>query len=203
MATVPTKQCFTDLNDVEWKITIDGEKIAVIKESTGLPVDARVVAAFEAVTGVTLTDEQKTAMEAYSGIDISEEDGSGVLKICTSGPRIVDVCWLLCKEQAESRGVTPKDFGAAMASGEVIEAAEKAFRAAVVNFTRPSRRAAMEAVWASQDSLTEEQVKQTVATTQDPEVKAKIHDAIKAHMDGAMNEVVKYLSPKKKDSPSG
>ena len=139
------------------------------------------------------------AIQEAMDINIGSEDGSGMLQVCENGVNIVRVCWIMCEEQAEKKEVTSKQFGEAMASGEVIEGAEKALRAALLGFTRPSRRSAITAVWESQDRLTAAMTVATVEKTSDPETQAMLVDAGKARMTETLAMVVKEL----KTFPSG
>jgi peptide subunit release factor RF-3 len=68
----------------------------------------------------------------------------GVLERLASDPvLLVDVIYVLCRDQANALGVTDEDFGAAMA-GDAIEHAVKAMLGAIVDFfPNPRERAAL------------------------------------------------------------
>ncbi len=133
------------------------------------------------------------AIHDAMAINIASEDGSGMLQICENGVNIVRACWIMCESQAEKKDITSKDFGEAMANGEVIEGAEKALRAALLDFIRPSRRSAITAVWQSQDQLTEAMTNATIEKTQDPKTLELLVNAGKARMTGTIAQVVKNL----------
>lgn len=129
-------------------------------------------------------------IEEATGFDIAAEDGSGLIQACAKGVSVVRVCWLICQKQAEAANVTAEAFGHAMASGEVIEGAEKALKQALTDFTRPSRRGALTAVLTSQERVTEETLAAYAAKVADPETRKQITDAVKAGMTDTLEQVV-------------
>ena len=124
-------------------------------------------------------------------LDISAEDGTGLIRCCQSGAMIVRACYLLCEEQLG--GMSPDAFGKAMASGDVIEAAEKAMREAVVFFTRPNRRATLTSVLLAQDNVTQKTMEALKVQVEDPATQALILDATKAKMTDVIGNIVQRL----------
>ena len=128
-------------------------------------------------------------------LDISAEDGTGLIRCCQSGAMIVRACYLLCEDQAVAQGVAPSAFGKLMASGDVIEGAEKALREAVLFFTRPKRRDGFTAVLAAQDRVTTGAMAELVERVSDPVMQAKILEASKAKMIDVFDNIVQRLGP--------
>jgi hypothetical protein len=126
-------------------------------------------------------------------LDISAEDGTGLIRCCQSGPLIVRACYLLCEEQLA--GMAPDAFGKAMASGDVIESAEKALREAVLFFTRPNRRATLTSVLQAQDQVTDKTMEALRTQVTDQATQAMIIDATKAKMTDVIDNIVKKLRP--------
>ena len=124
-------------------------------------------------------------------LDISAEDGTGLIRCCQSGPMIVRACYLLCEEQLG--GMSPEAFGKAMASGDVIEAAEKAIREAVVFFTRPNRRETLTSVLQAQDKVTTKTMEALRAQVEDQATQDMILDATKAKMLDVIGGIVQRL----------
>jgi hypothetical protein len=123
-------------------------------------------------------------------IDIAAEDGSGVIEACANGVLIVRACWILCQHQAKSANITAEQFGKAMAKGEVIEGAEAALRAALTDFTRPSRRDALTAVLQAQDRVETATRKQAVTQMTDPATEQAITEAFRAKMTDTIQAIV-------------
>lgn len=128
-------------------------------------------------------------IEQETGFDISPEDGSGLIEACVKGVTVVRICWFFCQKQAEAANVTDEAFGHAMASGEVIEGAEKALKQALTDFTRPSRRGVLTANLTTQERVTEETLAAYVAKVSDPETRKQIVDAAKAGMTDTLAEI--------------
>jgi hypothetical protein len=131
------------------------------------------------------------------GLDISAEDGTGLIRCCQSGVLIVRACYILCEEQLG--GMSPEAFGKAMASGDVVEKAEKALREAVVFFTRPSRRETLTSVLQAQDQVTLKTMEAIRTQVANQETQDMILDATKAKMTDVIGEIVKKLQAR----PSG
>ena len=137
-------------------------------------------------------------------LDITTEDGTGLIRCCQTGAMIVRACYILCEDQVKAEQVTPADFGKRMASGTVIEEAEKAIREAVLFFTRPKRRQTFTAVLEAQDKVTEATMQGLRERVEDPTTQAKIVDAAKAKMLDVVDNIVQRLGPSPrsaKDSP--
>lgn len=133
-------------------------------------------------------------------LDISSEDGTGLIRCCQSGALIVRACYILCEEQLG--GMSPEAFGKAMASGDVIERAEKAMQEAVVFFTRPRRRATLTSVLQAQDRVTERTMEAIRLQVADQGTQDMILDATKAKMTDMIGEIVKKLGAKPSGSPA-
>lgn len=107
---------------------------------------------------------------------------------------IVRACWFFCKDQAKAAHMTPEQFGKVMASGEVIEGAEKALRQALLDFTRPSRRSALTAVLDKEDEVQAKSREAVIAQVTDPATMARILDAQKARMTREIERIERIVS---------
>ena len=83
----------------------------------------------------------------------SDKPGDGLLFRLIADPvLLVDLLYVVCKDQADKEGVTDEQFGQAM-SGDVIDAASKAFLEELPDFTpsprdRARAKKVIEATWA-------------------------------------------------------
>jgi len=91
------------------------------------------------------------------GVDLLDPSGPGpgeeslLHKLIADPVLLVDVLYVVCKDQAEKAGVTDEQFGRAMA-GDVIDAATKAFLEELADFTpsprdRARARRVIDATW--------------------------------------------------------
>lgn len=108
---------FRDCHGRNWSIRVDVGAVKRVRSALG--VDLMQVA------------ERKT------------RDGGrepGVLERLASDPvLLVDVIYVLCRDQAQAAGVTDEEFGSAMA-GDALEAAVNAMLGAIVDFSRTLAR---------------------------------------------------------------
>jgi len=98
------------------------------------------------------------------GVDLMQVSGKGtgegrepsVLERLASDPvLLVDVIYVLCRDQAVAAGVSDEQFGAAMA-GDALDGAVKAMLAAIVDFfPNPRERAALKRVLSAAEAEAE------------------------------------------------
>ena len=88
-----------------------------------------------------ITGPKLAKVRESTGLQIATPSGEGTVAATADGEILTRVLWLLCGDQETEGGkVTPDQFGEAVASGEVFEAAREALKEAVVDFTPPSQR---------------------------------------------------------------
>ncbi len=128
--------------------------------------------AFKDTTGrawelvIDMTGRKKVL--ALTGVDLLklvEDAARGMGELLQDLGRLVDVLYVLCREQAHREGVSEEDFGRGF-SGDVLESAAEAFVEEWVNFTpNPKVRnnlrkmfAKSRTAWAQAVSLAEEEI---------------------------------------------
>ncbi len=90
---------------------------------------------------IRLTGPKLAKVREAPGITLATPSGEGAVSATADGEILTRVLWLLCGDQeSEGAKVTPDQFGEAVASGEVFEAAREALKVAIVDFTPPSQR---------------------------------------------------------------
>lgn len=87
---------------------------------------------------IRLTGPAIAKVREATGITLADPSGQGAVAACADGEILTRVLWLLCGDHEPK--LTPEQFGEAVASGEVFEAAREAMQAAIVDFTPPSQR---------------------------------------------------------------
>lgn len=76
---------------------------------------------------------------------VNYQDGKALLAIHDSDEKLVQVLWLLCEAQAKEASVGEEEFGAGL-GGDALEQAIEALEQALINFSRPARRQAIQAI---------------------------------------------------------
>jgi hypothetical protein len=76
---------------------------------------------------------------------VNYHDGRALLAIHDSDERLVQVLWLMCESQAKVLNIAEEEFGAAL-GGDALEQALGALEQALLNFSRPARRQAIQAI---------------------------------------------------------
>ena len=72
-------------------------------------------------------------------------DGKAFAALAASEEKLIDALWLCCQEQATAAAIDTLGFARGFASGDVFQAAADALVEAVVLFTPPAKRPAIEA----------------------------------------------------------
>jgi hypothetical protein len=81
-----------------------------------------------------------------TGLDfVNYHDGKALLAVHDDDEKLVQVIWLLCEAQAKETQVAEEDFGSGL-GGDCLEQAIEALEQALINFSRPARRQALEAI---------------------------------------------------------
>ena len=81
-----------------------------------------------------------------TGLDfINAHDGKALLGVIQSDETLVQTLWLFCEEQADAASIDETEFGRGL-DGPTLEQAINALEECVLNFCRPARRAAIQAV---------------------------------------------------------
>ncbi len=87
---------------------------------------------------IRLTGPRLQKVREATGIALATPSGEGAVSATADGEILTRVLWLLCGEQEPQ--LTAEQFGEAVASGEVFDAARVALQESIVDFTPPSQR---------------------------------------------------------------
>jgi len=87
---------------------------------------------------VRLTGPKLQKVREATGITLATPSGEGAVAATADGEILTRVLWLLCGDQEPQ--LTPDQFGEAVASGDVFEAARTTLQDSIVDFTPPSQR---------------------------------------------------------------
>ena len=85
-------------------------------------------------------------IQDVTGLDfINAHDGKAPMGVIQSDETLVQTLWLFCEEQAGAASIDETEFGRGL-DGPTLEQAINALEECVLNFSRPARRAAIQAV---------------------------------------------------------
>lgn len=101
---------FTDANGREWNVSITVEELAAVKDALDVHLTKLV-----------------------------DEDIAKLFALVADPIECVNVLWVVCRSQAESRGIDQRQFARGF-SGEAFEQAGRCLIRAVFNFFQPGRR---------------------------------------------------------------
>lgn len=87
-------------------------------------------------------------------IDLIDPKGASFLTLSDDPVSLVNVLWVICREQAQRAGLTDRQFGEALV-GDPIEAAAGALCSAICDFFPQQRRRLMQLMAARQKQMTE------------------------------------------------
>ena len=82
---------------------------------------------------------------------------------------LVDTLYVVCKEQADAKGITDVDFGRSM-SGEVLETAAMALEEALFFICPPARREIGRTGWQKMEQVQTKACQMAVVRMNDPEI---------------------------------
>ena len=119
-------------------------------------------------------------------------DGQALEAINHSDETLVNVLWLICAEQAQAAGVDEVEFAMGL-GGDVLGLAIDALLEALVLFTRPENRPAIQRILDKSKEMHRRQVQLALAKIDSPEMEA----AIAARLDQAgeqLNQRLRDLS---------
>lgn len=100
---------------------------------------------------------------------VNYQDGKALLAIHDSDEKLVQVLWLMCEVQAVAAGITEEDFGSGL-GGDALEQGIEALEQALINFSRPARRQAMQAIRDKAHELVTAQTELTATKIRSPKM---------------------------------
>lgn len=122
-------------------------------------------------------------------IDLVAADMSGEAKAAADICTLVDVLWILCREQAEKHGISADVFGRGI-QGDTWEAAILALRRAIAFFSPSSSRSIRLAQIAAEQRLEAAGTAAAVAKVSDEETLKKFEAMIADEIESAMNKLL-------------
>lgn len=94
---------------------------------------------------VPAADDVKAACD-IDLLDVADEKSKTIERLLAEPRLLVNVIYVLCKEQADEAKITDRDFGRAMA-GDAIDHATNALMTDIADFFRGSQRKTLAKIW--------------------------------------------------------
>ncbi len=143
---------------------------------------------------IRLTGPKISKVRESTGINIATPSGEGTVAATADGEILTRVLWLLCGDQESEGGkVTAEQFGEAVASGEVFEAAREALKEAVVDFTPPSQRPMLLKVLETEQKEQSARAEVVMEKLNGDELHDRVCDAFRVGLDRQLETILTRL----------
>ena len=143
---------------------------------------------------IRITGPLLTKVREATEINIAAPTGEGAVAATADGEILTRVLWLLCGDQESEGGkVTPDQFGEAVASGEVFEAAREALKEAVVDFTPPSQRPMLTKVLEAEQKEQAARAEVVMEKLNGDELHDRVCDAFRVGLDRQLETILTRL----------
>ena len=143
---------------------------------------------------IRLTGPKLQNVRESTGISLATPSGEGAVSATADGEILTRVLWLLCGDQ-ESEGVSisTTQFGEAVASGEVFEAAREALKEAIVDFTPPSQRPMLTTVLEAEQKEPASRAAVVIEKLNGDELHDRVCDAFRVGLDRQLETILTRL----------
>jgi hypothetical protein len=125
-------------------------------------------------------------------IDLLDTSGRTLERLADEPALLVDVLWVLCRDEAKERGVTDIQFGQALV-GDSIDAATAALMEAVTDFFPSRKRDVLRRAAAMAERVRQKGTDMALAKIENPELEAKLLATMEAEMDEKLQTLVTRL----------
>ena len=143
---------------------------------------------------IRLTGPKLAKVREATGITLATPSGEGAVAATADGEILTRVLWLLCGDQeSEGAKVTPDQFGEAVASGEVFDAAREALKEAIVDFTPPSQRPMLLKVLEAEQKEQSARAKVVMEKLNGDELHDRVCDAFRVGLDRRLETILTRL----------
>jgi hypothetical protein len=156
---------FTDANEKEWAITIDGPAILRVRAGTcDVPNCKHLLGC------------------GCKGIDLGDLDEKWKLACRRDVVLLVNTLYLLCQPEAHERGITDEQFGASLV-GDAIRRATIAMDEAIADFFPEESRVILRAMTAKDEEVRKLGMERALAKINDPNLATQFVAAMEAQLD--------------------
>ena len=154
---------FQDSKNRTWRIELNCDNVAAIKETVGVNV-----------------------------LDIAEKDSELLKQLTDYPPMVAEIVFVAIQDQAATAGVDKTEFRRSL-NGDAISAAWEGLLAEIVNFSPKSRRSLLAAVLDKQREVEEAATDLALARLNDPALKANLMAALETQIRGDIEKSLESL----------
>ena len=127
------------------------------------------------------TTTVKPVREALQ-VDLLDTTGRTLERLADDPSLLVDVLWVLCRDEAKERGVSDVQFGQALV-GDSIDAATNALMEAVTDFFPSRKRDVLRRASAMAERVRQKGTELAMSKIENPDLEAKLLATMEAEMD--------------------
>jgi hypothetical protein len=149
---------FRDKKNREWTLELDGPTVQEVRAETCGNVNCK---------------HRPLSQQGCDGIDLADLTGKTFERLDQDMCLLVDVLWLLCRDQATAKGISDSDFGRSLGGDSISEAA-KALVRACCDFLPPTKRQYLERTDAKRVRMAELALQRGIQKIEDPETEARL-----------------------------
>ena len=163
---------FTDANNQEWAITIDGPAILRVRAGTcDVPNCKHLIGC------------------GCTGVDLGDADEKWKLQCRRDVVLLVNAIYLLCQPEAHQRGISDEQFGTALV-GDAIRRATIAMDEAIADFFPEQTRVILRALNAKDEEVRKLGMERALAKINDPKLAEDFVAAMEAQLDEEMKSLL-------------
>ncbi len=140
---------------------------------------------------IRLTGPKLAQVRDATQIALADPSGAGVLQATADGEIQTRILWLLCADQDPQ--ITPAQFADAVASGECFEAARSALHQALLDFTPPSQRLALQKALETELEVQAQAQALAIERLSGGALRDQLIDALRAGMDQNLATILTQL----------
>jgi hypothetical protein len=126
-------------------------------------------------------------------IDLADLTGASVEKLATDPCLLVDVLWVLCRDQATAANISDAQFGKALIGDPIDQAADKLVEA-ILDFFPKRRRELLSAVATKFNHLRTLGIDQAIEKLNDPALDQAIKARLQTDLDKALSGLTQSSS---------
>lgn len=134
----------------------------------------------------------RTVRQECEGIDLADTEGKSYQRLADNVVLLVDVLWVLCREQAAAKQTTQQMFAKAIV-GQAIESATAAMLAAITDFFPPRHRQLLTTVANKNEAMRNLGIARALEKIGDPALEQRIMAGLEAKMDAEIQRVLMQL----------
>jgi len=120
-------------------------------------------------------------------VDLIDVQGKAIGELADNFCLLVDVLWVLCEKQAQTKNIKDSDFGESLV-GDALMHAVNALTDAIIDFFPPDRREVLRTVASKMAEVRTVGMETALAKINNPTLATKIRAQIESEVDAALNK---------------